>query len=69
MNKIRKTERLQVEDLARMSLNKPVRLFINENTATAANLKQEFVRIREERESDREAIVAGKIADALQHTH
>jgi ATP-dependent RNA helicase DDX27 len=42
-----------------MSLKKPIRLFINENTETAANLRQEFIRIREEREDDREAIVAG----------
>jgi ATP-dependent RNA helicase DDX27 len=43
-----------------MSLDKPVRLFVNENTQTAANLRQEFIRIREERESDRDAIVAGE---------
>lgn len=42
-----------------MSLSKPVRLFVNENTETAANLRQEFIRIREDRESDREAIVGG----------
>lgn len=36
-----------------------MRLFVNENTQTAANLRQEFIRIREEREKDREAIVAG----------
>lgn len=44
-----------------MSLKNPVRLFINENTDVAANLNQEFIRIRESREEDREAIVACKI--------
>lgn len=43
-----------------MSLNKPVKLFINENTDVAFNLRQEFIRIRPNREGDREAIVAGK---------
>ncbi|KAI6178057.1 DEAD box polypeptide 27 [Aphelenchoides besseyi] len=51
----------EVEDLARMSLNTPVRLFVNENTDTAANLKQEFIRIREGRETDREAIVSALV--------
>lgn len=46
--------------MARFSLDKPVRLFVNENTQTAANLRQEFIRIREDREPDRDAIVAGK---------
>lgn len=50
----------KIEDLVKMSLDKPVRLFINENTDTAENLRQEFIRIREGRESDRESIVAGK---------
>jgi ATP-dependent RNA helicase DDX27 len=50
-----------VEDLVKISMNKPVRLFLNENTDTAANLQQEFVRIRKEREFEREAVVAGFI--------
>lgn len=51
--------KFKVENLAQMSLDNPVRLFINENTDVAANLNQEFIRIRESREEDREAIVAG----------
>ncbi len=44
-----------------MSLNKPVKLFINENTDVALNLRQEFVRIRTNHENDREAIVSGNL--------
>lgn len=47
----------EIEELAQLSLDKPVKLFINENTQTAANLRQEFVRIRDE--SIREAVVCG----------
>lgn len=36
-----------------------MRIFVNENTEVAYNLRQEFVRIRNNREGDREAIVAG----------
>ncbi|KAK0429400.1 hypothetical protein QR680_011361 [Steinernema hermaphroditum] len=51
----------EINDLAAMSLSRPVKLFINENTQTAQNLRQEFIRIRENRESDREAIVAALV--------
>jgi ATP-dependent RNA helicase DDX27 len=47
----------KVEELAAVSLNHPVRLFVDRNTDTADNLQQEFVRIRTKREGDREAIV------------
>ena len=43
-----------------MSLNHPVRIFIDQNTNVASCLQQEFVRIRANREDDRMAIVAGK---------
>lgn len=43
-----------------MSLHEPVRVFVDSNTDTADNLYQEFVRIRTNREEDREAIVTGK---------
>ncbi|KAI1731547.1 DEAD/DEAH box helicase domain-containing protein [Ditylenchus destructor] len=51
----------KVEDLAKMSLKKPVRLFINENTDTAKNLNQEYIRIRKGKEDDREATVAALV--------
>ena len=49
----------QVKELVRLSLNQPVKLFVDSNTDTAYNLQQEFVRIRTKHEADREAIVAG----------
>eukprot|EP00057_Strongylocentrotus_purpuratus_P019942 XP_011674416.1 PREDICTED: probable ATP-dependent RNA helicase DDX27 [Strongylocentrotus purpuratus] len=48
----------QVKDLALVSLKNPVRIFVNENTDVAYNLQQEFIRIRDNREGDREAIVS-----------
>lgn len=50
----------QVKDLASVSLKNPVRIFVNSNTDVAPFLRQEFIRIRPNREGDREAIVAGK---------
>lgn len=49
----------QIEELARLSLNHPVRLFVDSNMDTADNLQQEFVRIRSNKEGDREAITTG----------
>ncbi|XP_026750382.2 probable ATP-dependent RNA helicase DDX27 [Galleria mellonella] len=51
----------EVKDLAAVSLNKPVKLFVDSNKDVAFNLRQEFVRIRRERESDREAILAALV--------
>lgn len=51
----------EVESLAAVSLNKPVRLFVDSNTEVAFNLRQEFVRIRAEKEADREAILAALV--------
>ncbi|VDK68169.1 unnamed protein product [Litomosoides sigmodontis] len=51
----------QVEELAAVSLKNPVKLFITGNTETAMNLRQEFLRIRENHETDRECIVAGLV--------
>ncbi|XP_077023275.1 putative ATP-dependent RNA helicase DDX27 [Tamandua tetradactyla] len=48
----------EVKDLASVSLKSPVRIFVNSNTDVAPFLRQEFIRIRPNREGDREAIVA-----------
>ena len=42
-----------------MSLNHPMRLFVDRNDDVADNLRQEFVRIKAKKEGDREAIVTG----------
>lgn len=47
-----------VKQLAAASLKDPVKIFVNENTDVAARLKQEFVRIRQDRDGDREAVLA-----------
>lgn len=49
---------VQIKDLIQVSLNRPVRLFIDDNQSVAPYLRQEFIRIREHREGDRESIVA-----------
>lgn len=51
----------EVKDLAAVSLKKPVKVFVDSNKDVAFNLRQEFVRIRKERESDREAILAALV--------
>ena len=49
------TEGLQ--DLVRLSLSKPARLFVDSSQAMANKLTQEFIRIRSSHESDRSAII------------
>ena len=44
----------------RLSLNHPVRLFVDSNMDVADNLRQEFVRIKAKKEGDREAIITGE---------
>ena len=51
----------KVEDLVRMSLKRPVKIFINENMDVTPKLKQEFVRLRDTSERNREAILAALI--------
>ena len=43
----------------RLSLSRPVKVFVNSNTDVASGLQQEFVRIKAKREADREATVTG----------
>ena len=47
--------------MARLSLNQPVRIFVDSNRDTADNLHQEFIRIRPTKENEREAIITGTI--------
>lgn len=46
-----------VDDLIKMSLKKPVRLFVDPKKSTVSNLSQEFIRIRSDKEGDRSAVV------------
>ncbi|XP_067904186.1 probable ATP-dependent RNA helicase DDX27 isoform X2 [Heterodontus francisci] len=56
----------EVKDLASVSLKNPVRIFVNSNTDVAPFLRQEFVRIRPNREGDREAIVSALLTRTFQ---
>ncbi|KAG1056454.1 hypothetical protein G6F43_001648 [Rhizopus delemar] len=46
-----------VDQLIRMSLHNPVRLFVDRSNQAASRLIQEFVRIRQAREADRSAVL------------
>uniref|UniRef100_A0A8C5MJ15 RNA helicase n=1 Tax=Leptobrachium leishanense TaxID=445787 RepID=A0A8C5MJ15_9ANUR len=56
----------EVQDLASVSLRNPVRIFVNSNTDVAPFLRQEFVRIRPNREGDREAIASALLTRTFQ---
>ncbi|XP_043484297.1 probable ATP-dependent RNA helicase DDX27 [Leptopilina heterotoma] len=58
----------EVKDLAAVSLDRPVKVFVDSNQDVAFNLRQEFIRIRKERERDREAILAALICRTF-HDH
>ncbi|GAB1870099.1 RNA helicase [Camponotus japonicus] len=58
----------EVKDLAAVSLNNPVKIFVDSNQDVAFNLRQEFIRIRKEREGDREAILAALVCRTF-HDH
>ena len=51
----------QVEQLAAVSLNKPVKVFVDSNKVVAWNLRQEFVRLRSGKDGDREALLASLV--------
>jgi len=46
-----------VDELVKMSLNKPVRLFVDPKRSVARGLVQEFVRVRAGKEADRSALL------------
>lgn len=46
-----------VHDLVKMSLQNPVKLFVDPKNSTAKNLVQEFIRVRGDKEQDRCAIL------------
>lgn len=58
----------QVKDLASVSLTKPVKVFVNNNQTVAFNLRQEFIRIREDKEGDREPLLAALVCRTF-HDH
>ncbi|KAJ3210698.1 nucleolar DEAD-box protein required for synthesis of 60S ribosomal subunit [Dinochytrium kinnereticum] len=51
-----------VDDLIKLSLNKPVRLFLDKNTAIASKLTQEFIRVRSHKEVSKPAMLAALCA-------
>ncbi|RHZ72685.1 hypothetical protein Glove_241g5 [Diversispora epigaea] len=46
-----------IDELIRLSLNRPIKLMVDPAKTTSAQLTQEFVRVREHREDDRAAIL------------
>jgi len=51
----------EVEQLATVSLNRPVKVFVDSNKVVAWNLRQEFVRVRPGHEDDRESLLAALV--------
>ncbi|XP_059622324.1 probable ATP-dependent RNA helicase DDX27 [Phlebotomus argentipes] len=58
----------KVQDLATVSLTKPVKVFVDSNQAVAKNLQQQFIRIRGESDKDREPFLAALICRTF-HDH
>merc|ERR1719167_1734167 len=52
----------QVNELAAVSLRRPVKIFVDSNKAVAWNLQQEFVRIRPTHEKESEAVLAALLS-------
>ncbi|KAH7883605.1 DEAD-domain-containing protein [Phlebopus sp. FC_14] len=56
-----------VDELVRVSLNKPVRLFVDPKRSTAKGLVQEFVRVRAEKQADRTALLLALCKRTFKH--
>jgi len=56
-----------VDALVKMSLNKPVRLFVDPKRSTARRLVQEFVRVRAGKESERPALLVSLCKRTFKH--
>ena len=56
-----------VDALVKMSLNKPVRLFVDPKRSTARGLVQEFVRVRAGRENERSAFLVSLCKRTFKH--
>jgi ATP-dependent RNA helicase DDX27 len=54
-----------VDRLASLSLNRPVRVRLDPNMRVASGIQQEFIKIKEAREFDRDAMLLGTCALAL----
>ncbi|CAG0896985.1 unnamed protein product [Cyprideis torosa] len=57
----------KVKDLAAVSLKNPVRLFVNSNRDVAANLQQQFIKIKPAQEPKRVAILASLLDQYRDH--
>lgn len=51
-----------IDELVKLSLNKPIRLFIDSSQAMTSKLVQEFIRVRGHKEESRPAILAAVCA-------
>ncbi|KAJ3002971.1 UNVERIFIED_CONTAM: nucleolar DEAD-box protein required for synthesis of 60S ribosomal subunit, partial [Siphonaria sp. JEL0065] len=47
----------KIDDLTKLSLNRPIRLFVNKATALTSRLTQEFVRVRSHKEDSKPAML------------
>lgn len=52
----------RIEDLVNVSLKKPMKIFISENVDITPRLRQEFVRLRDPSDKNRESILMGIIS-------
>jgi ATP-dependent RNA helicase DDX27 len=56
-----------VDELVKMSLNRPVRLFVDPKRRTSRGLVQEFLRVRPGKEAERPALLVALCKKAIKH--